>query len=241
MYCGTKSSARQGETMANSAKKAQVLSAPKERTRRVLLEGMKELLRRGAPLTVQALAEETGVSRATVYRYFPSNASVALNATMPLTDNPFDDPSWSNRKDEFQRLSKLDVAARAGSLVRVMGEWAFDHERELRTVLALSLDVESATTGLARQGRTNRHRWISTLLADLPPEVNFNERERLAKSLTPLFGADAVVWVSDIAELDREQGLDLLQWMAISLVQATLRGSKERKQASKPLKQNRIS
>ena len=217
--------------MANSAKKAEVLSAPKERTRRVLLEGMKELLRTGAPLTVQALADQTGVSRATAYRYFPSNTSVALNATMPLTDNPFDDPSWSYRNEDFQKFSKLDVAERAGSLVRVMGEWAFDHERELRTVLALSLHPDSARKGLTRKDRTNRHRWITSLLADLPPEVNLAGRERLAQSLTPLFGADAVVWVTDVAQLDREKSLDLLQWMATSLVQATLLESKQAESA----------
>ena len=232
MYCGAQNRVRQGELMAKSAKKAEVLSAPKERTRRVLIEGMKELLRSGAPLTVQALAEETGVSRATVYRYFPSNTSVALNATMPLTDNPFDDPTWSYRNEDFQKLSKLDVAERAGSLVRVMGEWAFDHERELRTALSLSLNPDSATKGLARKGRTNRHRWITSLLADLPPEVKLADRERLGHSLTPLFGADAVVWVTDVAQLDRETGLALLQWMAKSLVQATLLEIKHKKSAS---------
>lgn len=231
MYCEVKNRVRQGEIMAKSAKKAEVLNAPKERTRRVLIEGMKELLRSGAPLTVQALADQTGVSRATVYRYFPSNTSVALNATMPLTDNPLNDPSWSYQNKDFQKLSKLDVAERAGALVRVMGEWAFDHERELRTVLALSLNPDSVRKGLTRKDRTNRHRWITSLLADLPPEVNLADRERLAQSLTPLFGADAVVWVTDVAQLDREKSLDLLQWMAKSLVQATLLESGHTKSA----------
>lgn len=231
MYCEVRNRVRQGEIVAKSAKKAEVLSAPKERTRRVLIEGMKELLRSGAPLTVQALADQTGVSRATVYRYFPSNTSVALNATMPLTDNPLNDPSWSYQNKDFQKLSKLDVAERAGALVRVMGEWAFDHERELRTVLALSLNPDSVRKGLTRKDRTNRHRWITSLLADLPPEVNLADRERLAQSLTPLFGADAVVWVTDVAQLDREKSLDLLQWMAKSLVQATLLESGHTKSA----------
>ena len=180
---------------------------------------------------MQDLADETGVSRATVYRYFPSNQSVALNATIPLTDNPFDDGTWSSRNEDFQKLSKLDVEERAGALVRVMGEWAFDHERELRTVLALSLNPDSVTKGLGRVGRTNRDRWITSLLADLPAKVPNADRERLAQSLTPLFGADAVVWVTDVAQLDREKGLDLLEWMATSLVQATLLASKHQKSA----------
>lgn len=183
---------------------------------------MKELLRTGKPLTVQALAEETGTSRATVYRYFPSNDSVVLNATMPLTDNPLIDPTWSYGNDGIQNHSNLDVAERAASLVKVMGNWAFDQERELRTVLALSLAPESKRLGLSREGKTNRHRWIASLLADLPAHVDERARERLGQSLTPLFGADAVVWITDVAGLDREKGLDLLQWMASSLVRATL-------------------
>ena len=214
---------RQGETMGNSAKNGEALSAPKERTRQVLLAGMKELLRAGEPLTVQALAEKTGVSRATVYRYFPSNDSVALNATLPLSDNPLNDPTWSNGNVELQKQTHANVAVRAATLVRVMGDWAFHHERELRTVLALSLSPDSAARGLSRQGRTNRQRWINSLLADLPDNVNETDRERLGQALTPLFGADAVVWITDVAGLDREKGLELLEWMATSLVRATLK------------------
>jgi hypothetical protein len=38
----------------------------------------------------------------------------------------------------------------------------------------------------------------------------------------PLFGADAVVWTTDIAQLDHDDALDVLAWMATALVDATL-------------------
>ena len=43
------------------------------------------------------------------------------------------------------------------------------------------------------------------------------------RSLTPLFGSDAVVWTQDAAELDQEQSLDLMAWIARTLVEATIR------------------
>jgi len=47
-------------------------------------------------------------------------------------------------------------------------------------------------------------------------------RHRLAVALVPLFGADAVVWSTDIAEVDPDTALDVMAWMAATLVQATL-------------------
>jgi hypothetical protein len=43
------------------------------------------------------------------------------------------------------------------------------------------------------------------------------------RALTPLFGCDAVVWTQDAAELDQQQSLDLMAWIARTLVDATIR------------------
>jgi AcrR family transcriptional regulator len=191
---------------------------PRERTRRLLLDAARELLRSGRPLTVQSVAEEAGVSRATAYRYFSSNDSVALQATMPLQDDPFADPDWPYSRPD----PDADLPTRTAAVVRSMGEWAFDHEQELRTLLALSLEPDSETRGLSRRGKLSRSRWIAQLLADLPDSVDPQTRQRLASALLPLFGADAIVWTRDVAELDREAALDTLAWTASTLVRAVL-------------------
>jgi len=103
-----------------------------------------------------------------------------------------------------------------------MGEWAFDHAQELRTLLALSLEPDSEARGLTRRGKLRRARWIEGLLADLPPTVEQDTRRRLAAALLPLFGADAIVWTVDVAGLDREAALDTLAWTASTLVRAVL-------------------
>ncbi|HEY8823072.1 MAG TPA: TetR/AcrR family transcriptional regulator [Dermatophilaceae bacterium] len=190
--------------------------SPRERTRRLLGEAARELLRTGAPLTVQAAAELAGVSRATAYRYFPSNEAVLMHATMPLLED-----AGQRLRPPDPDTSALDLPEQASALVRTMARWAFDHENELRTLLRLSLAPERATR-IPRRGNTNRDTWIATLLEGLPAHVSQAARHRLAVALVPLFGADAVVWSTDIAEVDPDTALDVMAWMAATLVQATL-------------------
>ena len=193
-------------------------TTPRERTRRLLLDAARELLRSGRPLTVQSVADQAGVSRATAYRYFSSNDSVAVQATMPLHDDPFADPAWPYSRSD----PHADLPTRAAAVVRSMGEWAFDHAQELRTLLALSLEPDSEARGLSRHGKLRRARWIDGLLADLPDSVQQDTRRRLATALLPLFGANAIVWTADVADLDREAALDILAWTASTLVRAVL-------------------
>lgn len=194
--------------------------SPKERTRRLLSDAARELLRTGAPLTVQAAADLAGVSRATAYRYFPSNEAVLMHATMPLLEDASQRLRAPN-PDTSDDISPQDLPEQASALVRTMGRWAFDHEHELRTLLRLSLAPERATQ-THRRGNTNRERWIAALLESLPAHVSHAARDRLAVALVPLFGADAVVWSTDIAQLDPDAALDVMAWMAATLVQATL-------------------
>jgi hypothetical protein len=156
------------------------------------------------------------VSRATAYRYFPTNDAVVLHASMSLADDPLADVDWAPPT----AASPSELGAKAAELVRVTAAWAFDHEPELRTMLRLSLGPEWKNQW-PRRGLTNRGRWIAALLEGLPSEVPPTARERLAAALIPLFGADAVVWTTDMAELPRDQAIELLVWMAQALIAAT--------------------
>ena len=188
---------------------------PKERTRQLLRQAARDLLRTGKPLTVPAVAELAGVSRATAYRYFPSNESVVLHATMAMAVDPIADaaPSVADSPEE--------LTARATELIRTTAAWAFDHETELRTMLRLSL-TPNPEKPRSRRFMTNRDRWITSLLQGLPDDVPAAARDRLAAALTPLFGSDAIVWTTDMAGLTRDQAIELLEWMARALIAATL-------------------
>ena len=170
---------------------------------------------------MQAAADLAGVSRATAYRYFPSNEAVVMHATMPLLE----EAGTRLQPPEPKETSPREVPEQASALVRTMAGWAFDHENELRTLLRLSLAPERAND-TPRRGSTNRETWIASLIERLPEHVSEPARERLAAALVPLFGADAVVWTTDIAQLDRDTAVDVMAWMAAALVQATIDDSR---------------
>jgi AcrR family transcriptional regulator len=168
-------------------------------------------------MTVAAVAERAGVSRATAYRYFVSNDAVTVWATRPMSA----DPGAPEKPATPEPETLGDCAAR---LVRDQGVWAFAHERELRALLALSLTPDAEERGVSRRGKMRRGQWIEDgLLKHLPDSVTAEHRTRLAAALTPLFGSDAVVWTQDAAELDQEQSLDVIAWIARTLVEATIR------------------
>ena len=173
-------------------------------------------LRDGGPMTVDAVAARAEVSRATAYRHFLNNDAVLLWATRPLQD-AIDIGPLSSGSD-----GAADLAGRAEALIRTTAHWAFDHERELRAVLAVSLAENSAERGLTRRGRMQRDRWIDELLSGLPSDVPPAARSRLRAALMPLFGADAVVWTRDVADLSVSDAVDVLAWMARTLVTAVL-------------------
>jgi hypothetical protein len=112
-----------------------------------------------------------------------------------------------------------------GALIRATATWAFERERELRAVLALSLTEDAAQRGLSRRGRMQRYRWIDDLLTGLPAEVPAAARARLRAALMPLFGADAVVWTRDVADLSTAEAVEVLVWMARTLVGGVLADS----------------
>ena len=189
----------------------------KNRTRRALIAAATELVREGANPTVAEVAEAAEISRATAYRYFPTQemllAEVALFGII--------DPLFLPQADGGGALPAPDAVAR---LVREVGGWAYENEALLRTLLRISLDPSS---DVRRPG--HRTGWIADELAPVRAELDDVTYERLAASLTLLLGIDPVVVMTDIANLPREQALDTLEGTARPLVEAALAESKRRR------------
>jgi hypothetical protein len=111
----------------------------------------------------------------------------------------------------------LPVPDQVAHLVRRAGEWAYDSEPPLRTLLRLSLD---ASAGVRRPG--HRVAWIADVLAPIRDELATETYERLADPLALFIGIDPVVVMTDIAGATREQALDTLEWPARALVESAL-------------------
>ncbi len=168
-------------------------------------------MRKGHTPTVTDAADAAEISRATAYRYFPTQdlllAEIALFAVGgPLIPNVAKDAS---------------VPEAVGHLVRRVAAWTYENEQPLRTLLRLSLDP---TAGLPRPG--HRVEWIADALAPAREQLDPQTYCNLSNALTLMLGIDPIVVLKDIAGASREQALNALEWSARTLVQAAINTSK---------------
>ena len=64
-------------------KKERNFSNVRRRTRRAMIEAATRLVREGASPSVTEVADAAGVSRATAYRYFPTQESLLAEVIVP--------------------------------------------------------------------------------------------------------------------------------------------------------------
>jgi AcrR family transcriptional regulator len=180
------------------------------RTRRALLAAADEIFAEGRVPTVAAVAERADVARATAYRYFPTQEALLLD-TSYLGDN---EPLRS-LPDLAEQIA--DPRDRLAEAVRRGAAWTLERETRLRAILRTSLDPEQDVTRPAR-----RRAYIAELLADVRDELAPEAYERLAGSLTLLFGIDPIVSLRDNGDVPPECIPEVLGWTAYALVDAVL-------------------
>jgi len=191
---------------------------PRARTKRLMLETATRLMQAGVTPSVSEVAEAAEVSRATAYRYFPSQAAL-VQAVVDEGLGPI--LTWqSTSADAERRVAELFDTA----MPRIE---AF--EATFKAALKLSLDQwaqrQAGTLG-GEPAFTRGHRVdllqqaIAPLKGQLPPR----EFKRLAQALSLVFGVEVLIVLKDIWGLDSGKTLAVAQWAASALVrQARLR------------------
>ncbi len=192
-----------------STKNAKGRESQKNRTRKALIAAAGELMRSGRQPTVTDVAEAAGISRATAYRYFPTQELLWAEVALFAVGGPLFPPGGED----------VAVPEAVGRLVRRVGVWSYENEQPLRTILRLSLDP---ATGVRRPG--HRREWIAEALAPLRGKIDAGTYDNLSNALMLLLGIDPVVVMTDIAGASREEALDALEWSARRLVEGALGG-----------------
>jgi AcrR family transcriptional regulator len=183
----------------------------KARTRDALIAAARQLLARGVTPTVEGAAAEASIGRTTAYRYFP-NSRALLAATYPeiemrplLGADPPEDPS-----------ARLEIVAE--SLTRQL----LEHEPELRAQLWLALEGEPAGGESVPLRRGRRIGWIEDALAPLHGRVPQPELRRLIYGIGATLGIEALVWLTDVAGISREEAVEVMRSNASTLLRSAL-------------------
>jgi len=191
------------------SKKSAGRESQKNRTRKALVAAAGALVRAGHSPTVADVAEAASISRATAYRYFPTQEMLLAEVALFAVGGPL----------FLAAPQDATVSEVVGHLVRRVATWAYENEQPLRTLLRLSLHP---STGVRRPG--HRTEWLAEALAPVQSKIDPETFSRLSKALTLMLGIDPVVVMKDIAGATREQALDALEWSARTLVEAALGG-----------------
>jgi AcrR family transcriptional regulator len=183
----------------------------KARTRTALVDAARGLLAQGITPTVEQAADRAGVSRTTAYRYF-ANQRALLIATFPelAASSLLPDPTPEDPRARFEAVIET-LAARV-----------VEHEPELRTQLRLSLEADGDEPREVpfRAGRAIG--WIEDALAPVRDQMSTQDLHRLVLATRCAVGIEALVWLTDVAGLSREEAVEVMHWSAVALFQAAM-------------------
>jgi len=194
----------------------------KRRTRAAILGAAVELLEQGQSPTVAEVADAALVSRATAYRYFPTQEYLLFEAALESTRSDIDRELDENTLPE-------DPETRLEMLIDALQKRIVDKEPAFRTMLRLSLEQfpeeeerhggESAPSRLRGGGRV---RWIEQALAPVRGRLEEPDFQRLVAALSLCMGIEALVVLRDVCALESSEAEEVLLWAARALLRSSL-------------------
>jgi AcrR family transcriptional regulator len=191
----------------------------RERTRLAIMEGARKLLREGKIPSVADAAEAALVSRATAYRYFPTQSALIQEAVHTGLPN-----TWEPDRRYADLMAFADRVERA---VAEMLTLTHDNEAILRGVLLLSLQQWAAIRAGDKleeepvtRGR-GRIPAIQSALAPYQDTLTPAALRRLTIGLSLIVGAESLVVLRDIWDLEETEAKEVARWIARTLAQAT--------------------
>jgi AcrR family transcriptional regulator len=191
----------------------------RERTRSAIMEGACKLLREGKIPSVADAAEVARVSRATAYRYFPTQSALITEAVHTGLPN-----TWEPDRRHADLTAFADRVERA---VAEMLALTHDNEAILRGVLLLSLQQWATIQAgdkleeerVSRGG--GRIPAIQAALAPYRDTLTPAALRRLTIGLSLIVGAESLVVLRDIWDLEESEAKEVARWIARTLAQAT--------------------
>jgi AcrR family transcriptional regulator len=182
-------------------------------------------MKQGRTFTLEEVAEEALVSRATAYRYFSSVEALlveaAVDVAVPLPEELFRD---GEPRDPVTRLLRVETALR---------DMILANEPLLRTMLAHAIQQEVRSDDDKLPRRQNRRTpLIEAALAPTRAQFRPNALLLLTRALALIMGPEAVVVEKDVLQLDNAEVGKLKRWAIRALVEAAKNEGAQHKRAA---------
>jgi AcrR family transcriptional regulator len=183
------------------------------RTRKDLLRAASRLMKQGRSPSLEEIAQEALVSRATAYRYFPSVEALLVEASfdvaVPEAEQLFGDDASA---DPVARLEQVDTA---------LHDMILANEAALRTMLAHTLQRGLKADDADHPRRQNRRTpLIEAALEPARKQFKPATLATLARALALILGPEAIVVCKDVLRIDDADTRKVKRWAIRALVEA---------------------
>lgn len=186
-------------------------TSQKERTRRAILDGARQLLSEGAPVTVAAAAERHGVSKATAYRYFSDPDILVSEAMLDIEVKSYEDIT-RNANSLRERLLAINL---------YFLDLALENEMGFRQFLGRTLTVSASGTDNVRRG-ARRISMYRQALAEDDGGLSRTDQDALVRALAPATGIEAMTALLDVAGAEPEQAREAVSTMTLAILDRLL-------------------
>jgi AcrR family transcriptional regulator len=200
--------------------KTKIDVGPRARTKRTMLDAAMRLMQEGLIPSVTDVAEAAQVSRATAYRYYPTQAAL-IQAAVDEALGPI--LGWQSESDDpGQRMNELLTFAYPRMEM---------YEATLKAALRLALD-QWARGHAGRLGeeapmlRGHRIDLLASAITPLKKSLGRKQFERLSQALSLVFGIEAFVVLKDIWGFDGKKTEEVALWMCQALIRFAVEEAK---------------
>lgn len=181
-----------------------------------MLQTAVALMQKGETPSVSAAAEAAGVSRATAYRYFPSQAAL-VGAVVDEGLGPI--LNWQSQS--------TDAAERVEDLLKFSLPRIVEFESTFKAALKLSLEQWAQDRAGTRGEeppfkRGHRVELLQRAIAPLRGKLGRTQFSRLAKALSLTYGLEVLIILRDLWGLKDAETQSIAIWAARALVNAAV-------------------
>ena len=181
-------------------------------TRKKIMASAQHFLEQGVEFGLEDVAKKTGISRATIYRYFSNVDVLATEAGLDI--------STKSPESIYEDVANLSFEDKILEVQRYYNTLSVNNENTFRRYLTNVID---SNTSEPKRG-ARRKKTLKLILEDA--KFSSREKEDLANLLTILMGMEPLIVTKDVCGLDNEKSLQLMRWGTELILKGFRQGKK---------------
>jgi len=183
----------------------------KLKTRDKILRSTQKLLEKNKDISLEDVAKEAGISRATIYRYYSSIDVLAAEAVLDL--------NTKSSEDLYDEVAGKDLKEAILSIQDYYNQLTIDNESGFRKYMSVVLNNDHSD----KMRGARRKKSLMMLLENKAQQMSAQDKENLANITTVLMGIEAFVVTKDVCGLNNVESKNLLNWGMEKLLESILK------------------